>query len=97
MRATDPNTNGSQFFVGLSREGTKHLDGRYAAFGEAVRGSRVILALAAVKVGEADRPLKPPRIRSAPPRRRRALRHRPPPLRRPPSPRPSVAARDSRG
>ncbi|MFZ4508299.1 MAG: peptidylprolyl isomerase [Fimbriimonas sp.] len=64
-RSTDPNTNGSQIFIALSREGTKHLDGRYAAFGEAIRGADVILKLAAVKVGKEDRPVEMPYILSA--------------------------------
>ncbi|HEY0866045.1 MAG TPA: peptidylprolyl isomerase, partial [Fimbriimonas sp.] len=38
-RSTDPNTNGCQFFVCLSREGTKHLDGKYASFGQMIRGA----------------------------------------------------------
>lgn len=62
-RSTDPNTNGSQFFVALSRDGTKHLDGRYAAFAEAISGTETILETAKVKVGEADKPEKPPVIK----------------------------------
>jgi peptidyl-prolyl cis-trans isomerase B (cyclophilin B) len=46
-RETEPNTNGSQVFVCLSREGTKALDGRYTAFGYAVRGAETILSIAA--------------------------------------------------
>ncbi len=64
-RSTDPNTNGGQFFVGLSREGTKHLDERYAAFGQLVKGADVVLKIAAVSIDKNDRPLEPPRIRSA--------------------------------
>lgn len=62
-RSTDPNTNGCQIFVALSREGTKHLDGRYASFGECIRGGEVILKIAAVPVGNEDRPLDPPKIK----------------------------------
>lgn len=62
-RSTDPNTNGGQFFVALSREGTKHLDGRYASFAEAVKGTETILKIAAVPVGNADRPVNPPKIK----------------------------------
>ncbi len=61
-RSTDPNTNGGQFFVCLSRDGTKHLDGRYASFGEAIQGGEVILKTGAVPVGAADRPKDPPKI-----------------------------------
>jgi len=64
-RSTDPNTNGCQVFVCLSREGTKHLDGRYAAFGQLIRGAEAVLKIAAVPVGKEDRPLDPPKIRSA--------------------------------
>lgn len=61
-RATEPNTAGSQVFICLSREGTKHLDGRYAAFAEAISGTEVIRALAAVPVDAEGRPLDPPRV-----------------------------------
>jgi peptidyl-prolyl cis-trans isomerase B (cyclophilin B) len=61
-RATEPNTAGSQVFICLSREGTKHLDGRYAAFAEAISGADVIRALAAVPVDAEGRPLDPPRV-----------------------------------
>ena len=64
-RSTDPNTNGGQIFVCLSREGTKHLDGLYASFGQAVKGGEVILKIGAVPVGKNDRPLDPPKIKSA--------------------------------
>lgn len=64
-RSTDPNTNGCQIFVGLSREGTRHLDGRYASFGELVRGAETVLKIAAVPVGPMDRPTDPPVIRRA--------------------------------
>jgi peptidyl-prolyl cis-trans isomerase B (cyclophilin B) len=61
-RSTDPNTNGCQFFVCLSRDGTKHLDGRYASFGQAIVGTEAILKTAAVPVGPQDRPTNPPKI-----------------------------------
>lgn len=64
-RSTDPNTNGCQIFVCLSREGTKHLDGKYAAFGQAISGAETILKIAAVPVGKEDRPNNPPVIRRA--------------------------------
>lgn len=63
-RSTDPNTNGCQFFICLSREGTKHLDERYAAFGQAISGADVIQKIAAVPVGENDRPNDPPKIKN---------------------------------
>lgn len=65
-RMNDPNTNGSQLFISLSRSGTAMLDGKYAAFGQAVRGGEVIQAIAAVPVGSGDRPEEPaPRIITA--------------------------------
>ncbi|CAN5399487.1 hypothetical protein BH11ARM1_BH11ARM1_00720 [soil metagenome] len=62
-RSTDPNTNGCQFFVCLSREGTKHLDHKYASFGQCIRGGDVILKIGAVPVGDQDRPKNPPIIK----------------------------------
>lgn len=75
-RDDDPNTNGSQVFVALSREGTSRLDGRYTAFAQALSGAEVIRKIAAVQVGENDRPLDPPVIKAirldpAPPLARR--------------------------
>jgi peptidyl-prolyl cis-trans isomerase B (cyclophilin B) len=61
-RSTDPNTNGGQIFVGLSRGATEHLDGHYAAFGQAIAGADTIVKIAAVPVGKEDRPNNPPRI-----------------------------------
>jgi peptidyl-prolyl cis-trans isomerase B (cyclophilin B) len=71
-RGADPNSNGSQVFIALSRAGTSFLDGRYTAFAEAVAGAEAIRAIAATPVGEDDRPLSPPMIvraytRDAPP------------------------------
>lgn len=62
-RSQMPDSNGSQVFLCLSREGTSFLDGNYTAFGEAVDGAQVILDIAAVPVGAGDRPTgEPPRI-----------------------------------
>lgn len=77
-RAADPNTNGSQVFVGLSREGTSFLDGRYTSFAQAVAGAEAILAVAGVPVDADDRPLDPPMLvraylREAPPIPERAM------------------------
>lgn len=70
-RDSDPNTNGSQVFICLSREGTARLDGKYTAFAEAVSGAQTILDLASVPVKD-ERPLSPPvllrvRLIDAPP------------------------------
>ncbi|MEM1329009.1 MAG: peptidylprolyl isomerase [Planctomycetota bacterium] len=64
-RTNDPNSNGSQVFICLSRPGTQFLDGLYTAFGEAVEGGDAILAIAAVETDERDRPVFPPSIISA--------------------------------
>ncbi len=71
-RASDPNSNGSQVFVCLSREGTAFLDGQYTSFAEAIEGGEAIRKIAAVSVGPEDRPFDPPMItrttlRDAPP------------------------------
>lgn len=72
-RSGDPDSNGSQFFVCLSRAGTHFLDGNYTAFGQAVGGKSTILDIAKVPVGPGDRPENPPvieraRLIEAPPR-----------------------------
>lgn len=64
-RSSDPNTNGSQIFICLSRKGTRHLDHKYSSFGEAVAGKETILKIAATPVGKDGRPLKPPVVVSA--------------------------------
>jgi len=67
----DPNSGGSQFFICLSREGGRPLDGQYTAFAEVVGGATTIQTIAAVPVGPIDpaderspreRPLEPPVI-----------------------------------
>jgi peptidyl-prolyl cis-trans isomerase B (cyclophilin B) len=63
-RSTDPNTNGSQFYVALSREATQHLDGRYVTYGQLVKGEDVVKKIAGVEIGpKDDRPVKPPVIK----------------------------------
>lgn len=64
-RGQDPNSNGSQVFIGLSREGTSFLDGRYTSFAELVEGAGVLRAIAGVEVGEGGRPVSPPVITRA--------------------------------
>lgn len=65
-RSGDPNSNGSQVFVCLSRGGTAFLDGNYTTFGQAISGADVIRAIAASPIGAEGRPLDPmPRIKSA--------------------------------
>lgn len=65
-RSGDPNSNGSQVFVCLSRNGTSFLDGQYTSFAQATRGGDVIRAIAASPTGAGDKPLDPmPKIKSA--------------------------------
>lgn len=69
-RTADPNTAGSQFFVCLSREGTSFLDGGYCTFGQTIEGAETITKLSSVEtVAEngrnSDRPVNPPKIKSA--------------------------------
>jgi peptidyl-prolyl cis-trans isomerase B (cyclophilin B) len=82
-RSTDPNTNGCQIFVCLSREGTKHLDHRYAAFGQMIMGADVLLKIGAVPVGAQDRPTNPPKINRVRLVPARPYRTAPAPLQRP--------------
>ncbi|MEO1007449.1 MAG: peptidylprolyl isomerase [Planctomycetota bacterium] len=64
-RSPDPDTNGSQFFVALSRQATTHLDGNYTGFGEAVSGAEVIQAIASVELLPSGQPVTAPRIVAA--------------------------------
>lgn len=66
-RTADPNTNGSQIFICLSRQGTAPLDGDYCAFGQTVRGAEAIQAISAVPLADpgSGRPVEPPVIKSA--------------------------------
>jgi peptidyl-prolyl cis-trans isomerase B (cyclophilin B) len=66
-RSDDPDSNGSQIFICLSREGTARLDGQYCAFGYAVDGAPAILAIAQTKLADvkSGRPEKPPLIKNA--------------------------------
>jgi cyclophilin family peptidyl-prolyl cis-trans isomerase len=62
-RSKQPNSAGSQFFIGLSREGTAVLDGQYCAFGQAVAGADTILKIAAVPTDAQGRAADPPVIK----------------------------------
>ena len=66
-RSADPNSNGSQVFVCLSRERTKGLDSRYTSFGEAITGADVIMKIANTPLQAApnnESPVNPPLITS---------------------------------
>lgn len=60
----DPDSNGSQVFICLSREATQGLDGRYTAFGQAIAGGDTIMALGTVEV-QGQRPVDPPVLERA--------------------------------
>ena len=79
-RDTDPDTNGAQVFVCLSKEGTSVLDGRYTAFGQAIAGADVIRKIAATPVGAEDRPIDPPMIERAFARDAQPITKRQPPI-----------------
>lgn len=73
-RSKDPNSNGSQVFVCLSREGTQSLDGSYCAFAQAISGAETITALTETPVDRDGRPTTDPaplvktvRVMDAPP------------------------------
>jgi peptidyl-prolyl cis-trans isomerase B (cyclophilin B) len=63
-RADHPDSAGSQWFIGLSREGTARLDGQYCAFGWATTGAEAIARIADVEIGDVEtgRPTHPPRV-----------------------------------
>lgn len=63
-RTGDPNTNGSQVFLCLSRTGTAPLDGKYTSFGQTIRGAEVVKSIAAVPL-QGEKPVDPPMIKSA--------------------------------
>ena len=64
-KGNDINSAGSQFFICLSREGTKALDGQYTVFGKVIEGLDVLDKIANVKTerlpgrGEASHPVEP--------------------------------------
>jgi cyclophilin family peptidyl-prolyl cis-trans isomerase len=70
-RKSDINSAGSQFFICLSRSGTRALDGQYTVFGKLVEGMDVLDKIAAVKTvpqrgsGELSRPAEPVFIKKA--------------------------------
>jgi peptidyl-prolyl cis-trans isomerase A (cyclophilin A) len=57
MANAGPNTNGSQFFVTVSR--TPHLTGRHTIFGEVIEGYEVVEAISKTDTDRHDRPKKP--------------------------------------
>ncbi|MHC4975222.1 MAG: peptidylprolyl isomerase [Planctomycetota bacterium] len=66
-RTNDPDTNGSQLFICLTRQRTASLDGSYTAFGTAIRGADVIEALGRTELSDqrTGAPIEPPVVTSA--------------------------------
>jgi peptidyl-prolyl cis-trans isomerase B (cyclophilin B) len=66
-RSNDPNSAGSQFFVCLDYNQTKHLDNQYTAFGKVVDGMKAVTEIAATKLGDPQNgtPEKPQVIEKA--------------------------------
>ncbi len=50
-RSNDPDSAGSQFFICLTREKCRHLDGSYTAFGQVIDGMDVVEALGNLPAG----------------------------------------------
>ncbi len=69
-RAQDPNSAGSQFFICLSRERTRFLDGQYTVFGKVIGGLETVKRIGKVRTtanifGEPSSPVEPVFIRQA--------------------------------
>lgn len=62
-RSSDPDSAGSQFFICLTREKCRHLDGKYTAFGQVTRGMEVV-----EKIGRTDVDQRSGRPRGAAPK-----------------------------
>ncbi len=61
-RSADPNSAGSQFFVCLTRDGCKHLDGQYTAFGKVISGMDTVEKLGALSCDRNGMPKNPPKM-----------------------------------
>lgn len=62
-RTADPNSAGSQFFICVAV--APHLDGQYAAFGQAISGAEIAVNISSVPRDGMDKPLSPIRIKRA--------------------------------
>jgi peptidylprolyl isomerase len=63
MANAGPNTGGSQFFINL--ENNNFLDSKHPVFGTVIEGMDVVDAMAKVKKGANDKPVKEVKIESA--------------------------------
>ena len=63
-RGDDPHSAGSQFYIGLSRDGTARLDGQYCTFAFMLDGMETLDRLAHSPIGDSStgRPSKPPTL-----------------------------------
>ena len=63
-RTSDPNSAGSQFFICLSRAGTRSLDNQYTVFGKTADQPSLdtVLKIGKVETDHADRPVKEVKI-----------------------------------
>jgi len=63
-RGDDPHSAGSQFYIGLSRDGTARLDGQYCTFAFMLDGMDTLDRLAQSPIGDSatGRPSKPPTL-----------------------------------
>lgn len=63
-RTSDPNSAGSQFFICLSREGTRSLDNQYTVFGKTADQPSldVVQKIGKVETNSSDRPIKEVKI-----------------------------------
>lgn len=57
MANAGPNTNGSQFFIVLPKDGASFLDGGYSIFGQVFEGMEAVDKIAELPVGAYDRPV----------------------------------------
>jgi len=66
-RSSDPDSAGSQFFICLTRDKCRHLDGEYTAFGQVIDGMDVVTKLGATPVDSNGKPRSAPTLLSVKP------------------------------
>jgi peptidyl-prolyl cis-trans isomerase B (cyclophilin B) len=58
-RSSDPDSAGSQFFICLTRERCRHLDGQYTGFGQVIEGLDIVEQIGQIETDASDRPRQP--------------------------------------